>query len=205
MIGIDYIGPIRPIPQSKARYIIIAVDYFTRFLFARAVPAATSAHALDFVKREIVHVFGWPRAIYSDNGSHFTGGPFPEALRERGVKHFFAPSRHPASVGLAERYVQIVLAGLRRVLQTDVNAIYRWDNYVEEVIQAANSRVIRLQGYTPVQLLLGYTPTYADMPWVQEDELRRDILEDDIVAAGLNTSTREAHTYHSRLSNLDEI
>jgi hypothetical protein len=22
---------------------------------------------------EIVHTFGWPRAVYSDNGSHFTG------------------------------------------------------------------------------------------------------------------------------------
>ena len=33
-IGIDYIGPFTPIAKSRARYVIIAVDYFSRYIFA---------------------------------------------------------------------------------------------------------------------------------------------------------------------------
>jgi transposase InsO family protein len=205
VLGIDYIGPIRPVPQSGAKYIVIAVDYFTRYLFARAVPTATSANSLEFFKREVVHVFGWPRAIYSDNGSHFTGGIFPETLREMKVKQFFAPVRHPASVGLAERYVQVVLAGLRRALQVAPAAILQWDTFLTEVVHAANSRAIRLQGYTPVQLMFGFTPRYADIPMTPDEEIRRDILEEEVAAVGIPAEEREARNYHARLANLDEL
>ena len=73
------------------------------------------------------------------------------------------------------------------------------------MVQAANTRVIRLQGYAPTQLLLGYLPKYADMPWATGDEIRREVLGDEIAAVGLDSSAREAQQYHSRLANLDEI
>lgn len=49
-----------------------------------------------------------------------------------------------------------------------------------------------------MQILLGYTPTYAEMPWSPANKLRFDILEDKIAAAGLDTTAREAHQYHTR-------
>jgi hypothetical protein len=56
----------------KARYIIIAVDYFTRYLSAKAAPVATTAVTRTLSEKgECVHVV---QPIYTDNGSHSMGG-----------------------------------------------------------------------------------------------------------------------------------
>jgi len=118
MLGIDFIGPITPITaENHCQYIVIAVDYFTRFTFASAVSAATGQNALLLLQDQVVRPFGWPRSIYSDNGQHFVNGVFPRALQQNLVRHFPAPKTHPSSVGLAERYVQILMSMLRATMQ----------------------------------------------------------------------------------------
>ena len=57
-------------------------------------------------------------------------------------------------MGLAERYVQIVLSGLRSHLQTEAQSIFHWDRYVTHVVKAAHTRTIWMYGYTPSELLL---------------------------------------------------
>ena len=85
MLGIDFIGPFRPVSDSGARYICSAVDYFSWYLWAKPMPTATSANALEFLQQTVTQHFGWPRALYSNNGSHFTGGVFPRKLAEMKV------------------------------------------------------------------------------------------------------------------------
>ena len=169
MLGLDFIGPFRPVAVSGACYIIITVDYTMRFLWAKAVPTAMSVNVLEFIKKCIVHPFRYPQAIYTDNGSHFTGGVFPQTMETMSVKIFRALIRHPQSVGLAERYVQIVLAGLRAVLQDSPEFILMWDFFLDNVVHAANTRVIRTFRYTLSQLLLGFNLKYfKDPPSVNE-------------------------------------
>ena len=205
MIGIDYIGPFRPIALTGTRYVVIAVDYFSRFLFARAVKEATSANTLEFVLRCIVDPFGWPRAVYSDNGTHFTGGVFPEELNRMGVKHFLAPIRYPSSVGLAERYVQILLKGLRAVLQDDARYILMWDSFIGDVVRSANLRTIRVAGFISAQLLLGYNPTCFLLSTTGEDGIRTETIRDEVQLIGASPEELEAHNYWSRLATIDEV
>ena len=101
-------GPFTPVVNSGARFIIIGVDYMSRFLVARAVPEATSANTVSFFQQEVSDKFRWPRAVYHDNGSHFKKH-FTAKLEQMGVKQMMAPITHPSSVGLAERYVQLIL------------------------------------------------------------------------------------------------
>lgn len=82
MLGIDFIGPLRPVSDSGARYICSAVDYFSWYLWAKPLPTATSANALEFPQQTVTEHFGWPRALYSNNGNHFTGGVFPRKHTE---------------------------------------------------------------------------------------------------------------------------
>jgi hypothetical protein len=71
MIGIDYLGPFNPACEgTNNRYVILVVDYFSRFAWARAVECNDGATAVRFLLEEIVKVFGWPASVYSDNGSH---------------------------------------------------------------------------------------------------------------------------------------
>lgn len=56
-------------------------------------------------------------ALYVDNGAHFVYGKLPKLCLREGVKLFNAPITNPESVGLAERYVQLILASLRAAIE----------------------------------------------------------------------------------------
>ena len=47
-------------------------------------------------------MLGTPKAIYSDNGGHFTGAWFPTMCRLMGVRHFQTVAYHSQSYGRAE-------------------------------------------------------------------------------------------------------
>ena len=54
-----------------------------------------------------------------------------------------APVTNPRSVGLAERYVQLILAGLPAIIATG-NAMDCWDEYLDTVVNAINTRVLKV-------------------------------------------------------------
>lgn len=83
MMGLDYIGPICPMSARGNSYIIIMVDYFSRFLFARAIPAATGEAARALFE-SAVETSGDPLAVYTDNGQHFVGEEFHGMLMRIG-------------------------------------------------------------------------------------------------------------------------
>ena len=168
------------------------------------MPTATSANALEFLQQAVTEHFGWPRALYSDNGSHFTGGVFPRKLADMKVRHILAPITHPSSVGLAERYVQIVLSGLRSHLQTEPQSIFRWDRYVSDVVKAANTQTIRTYGYTPSELLLGINARHYPTDDTLEDEIRGEVVANVVGIAG-DEMPREEAVYTARLAAIDEI
>jgi hypothetical protein len=159
MIGIDFLGPFNPVCDgTSSKYVILVVDYCSRFAWARAVEANDGEAAVKFLMEEVVKVFGWPSAVYSDNGSHFVQGDFAALLKANGIKHFPAPKSHPSSVGLIERYVQLILYGLRRHTLLVDRGKFLWDRFLPLVINNLNDRVLRVHGYTPSQLLFGCTP-----------------------------------------------
>jgi hypothetical protein len=77
MLAMDYIGPISPACKgSGARYILVMIDYYSRFVFAQPVACADQSTTMAMLLNTVVPVVGWPKTIYSDNGSHFTGSEF---------------------------------------------------------------------------------------------------------------------------------
>jgi len=150
IVGMDFIGPITPatIP-SGFKYIIIAVDYFSRFLFAAPATNATGEFAVQLLLDQVVRPFGWPGSVYTDNGPHFVSGVFAHLLHNNLVHHFPAPKTHPSSVGLSERYVQILMTGLRTTIIQNRYPVERWFECVPTVVQAINIRQLAVQGYSP--------------------------------------------------------
>lgn len=204
MIGMDFIGPITPRGPAGEAYILIAVDYATRFLFARPMKAATALNVVAFLQTVVVQTFGWPRAIYTDNGSHFAGGQLPEVLRRFGVRQFFAPVSHPSSVGLAERNVQLVTAALKRKLQTTPGAIYLWPQWLQEAVWAINSREVKHCGFHPAELLFGVAPHFTGYDTTVEEEIRVQAFADALQAEGEPEEELMAEAARERLARLDE-
>jgi transposase InsO family protein len=108
IVGLDFITPITPASSTGNRYIILMVDYFTRYLYAKAVGQETGAAARGLFE-SVTETFGNPLAVYTDNEAHFTGEDFHEMLMEREIKQFPAQEMHCSSLGLAECYIQLLI------------------------------------------------------------------------------------------------
>jgi len=158
MIGMDYVGPISPPCKATGnRFILIMVNYFSRFLFTRSFTeypsqATTKSMLLD----TIALIFGWPKTIFCDNGSHFVG-KVRKLLETFGVKMINAPTTHPSSVGLSERYVHMIVARIR--LQCIAKgSTDNWDLHISPAVIDINTRQVRIHRFSPAEILLGYIP-----------------------------------------------
>lgn len=106
MVKMDWIGPIWPPDKVIGwSYLLVVVDYFSRFVCARGYESANQEAVHDFWLNFFVLVFGFPFCIFHDNGSHFTGAEIIAFFKDHGTMQFQAPISHPSSVGLVERKV----------------------------------------------------------------------------------------------------
>ena len=98
--GIDYMGPF---PKSgDAKYILVAVDYVSKWVEALPCRATDSKHAKKMFHEVIFPRFGTPRLVISDGGPHFIDKTFRQFLAEYGVKHNIATPYHPQISGQAK-------------------------------------------------------------------------------------------------------
>ena len=86
--GIDYM---RPFSKSlNCEYIIVAMDYESKWVEALPCRAADAKHARKIFHEIIFPKFGTPMMVISDGGSHFIDTTFRNFLRELGTKHNIA-------------------------------------------------------------------------------------------------------------------
>ena len=67
----DFIGQINP-PSSKGhRFVLVATDYFTKWIEAVRLKNMTHKEVIDFITKHIIHRFGIPQTLTIDQGSSF--------------------------------------------------------------------------------------------------------------------------------------
>ena len=98
-------------------------------------------------------------------------------MKEVGVRHFPAPKTHPQSVGLSECYVQLITFCLRTFLDQCPSTIRTWDVFLGRIVHALNCQIIKVMGYTPSQLLIGFNPVRQIWNLDPKATLYRDELE----------------------------
>ncbi|CAN6586155.1 unnamed protein product [Malus baccata var. baccata] len=98
--GIDFMGPF---PSSYGFiYILLAVDYVSKWVEAKATRTNDSKVVADFIRTNIFARFGMPRVIISDGGSHFCNRTIEALLRKYNVNHKVSTPYHPQTNGQAE-------------------------------------------------------------------------------------------------------
>ncbi|GJS22869.1 reverse transcriptase domain-containing protein [Tanacetum coccineum] len=100
--GIDIAGPF-PEGPGKVKFLIVAIDYFTKWIEAKAVATITGNQVKKFVWDNIVCRFGLPGEIISDNGKQFRDNPFKDWCEKLCIRQCFASVKHPQANGLVER------------------------------------------------------------------------------------------------------
>ncbi|KAL8098862.1 hypothetical protein AgCh_031544 [Apium graveolens] len=98
--GIDIMGPF-PRAKGGLRYVLVAIDYMTKWAEAKAMRTINQQDYIKFVDA-IVMRFGIPIVLISDNGSQFVGSDFEAYLKELGIRHKKASVAHPQGNGQVE-------------------------------------------------------------------------------------------------------
>ena len=96
--GLDILGPL-PIGKGQCKFIIVAVDYFTKWAKAEPLATITEQKIRNFMWRDIICRFGIPRALISDNGKQFDNAKFRDFCAELGIKNYYSSPEHLQSNG----------------------------------------------------------------------------------------------------------
>nr|KAJ0211608.1 hypothetical protein LSAT_V11C400219340 [Lactuca sativa] len=75
--GIDIVGSFPEAP-GRLKYMVVAVDYFTKWIEAEPLACISERHMIKFVWKNIMTRFGTPKVLISDNGLQFAENPFRE-------------------------------------------------------------------------------------------------------------------------------
>jgi Integrase zinc binding domain/Integrase core domain len=170
-IGIDFVGPL-PSTKRKKRYIIVAMDYFTKWPEAKAVTRDTAEETARFLYEDIICRHGCPQKIISDRGTHFKNRLI-ESLTERfNIQHNLSTSYHPQTNGLVERFNKTLCEALSK-LSTDKD----WDEKIPSVLFAYRNRIHSSTKVKPFYLVYGRNARFIDNQ--QEDTERiTELIED---------------------------
>lgn len=95
MLVLDYLGPFTPTSNSGFKYILVGVEYMSRYLIALPTTEAKAITTWYFMVDHLSQYFGWPDEVFTDNGDHFTAHEFAGKLPQIKVKHRIAPVRAP--------------------------------------------------------------------------------------------------------------
>jgi hypothetical protein len=79
-----------PPAQWNLRYVVVAVEYFSKWIEAKPLAMITSVTIQKFFWQNIVYRFRVPKAITVDNGTQFDSEAFREFCEQIGTEIHFA-------------------------------------------------------------------------------------------------------------------
>ncbi|GJX74675.1 reverse transcriptase domain-containing protein [Tanacetum coccineum] len=147
--GIDFMGPF---PSSRGnKYILVAVDYLSKWVEAKALPTNDARVVCKFLKSLFAR-FGVPRAIISDRGTHFCNDQFAKVMQKYGVTHRLSTAYHPQTSG----QVEVSNRGLKRILERTIGENRAsWSDKLDDALWAFRTAYKTPIGCTPYKLVYG--------------------------------------------------
>ena len=130
-IGIDFVGPLPRTKRGK-KYIIVAMDYLTKWPEAQAVSEATADVTAQFIYERIICQHGCPQIILSDRGTHFNNNTIKKLMEKFKINHLLSTPYHPQTNGLVERFNRTLCESLARLSLKNND----WDLYIAPTLFA---------------------------------------------------------------------
>ncbi|GJV03872.1 reverse transcriptase domain-containing protein [Tanacetum coccineum] len=149
--GIDFMGPF---PKShKFEYILVAIDYVSKWAEAEALPTNDARVVVNFLKK-LFSRFGILKALISDRGTHFCNRQMEKILKKYGVHHRIATAYHPQTSGQVENTNRALKRILEKTVKDNPSV---WSRKLDDALWAFRTAYKTPIGTTPYRLLYGKT------------------------------------------------
>ena len=84
--GIDIIGNISPKSSNGHRYILVSIDYFTKWVEVASYAKLKMGRVAKFIRSHIIFRYGVPHELIYDKGVPFKG-EVDTLIQEYGIQH----------------------------------------------------------------------------------------------------------------------
>ena len=114
--GIDIIRKISPKSSNGHEYILVAIDYFTKWMEADSYVRLTVAKVAKFMRSHIICQYGVPHELIFDRGVHFKG-EVNTLIQEYGIQHHRSYMYRPQTNGAVEAANKNIKRILRKMVE----------------------------------------------------------------------------------------
>ena len=151
VIAVDIVGPL-PESESGNSYVLVAGDYFTRWMEAYPIRNQEASTVARVLVDQWFCRFSVPEQLHSDQGRQFESNLLAEVCKTLGIQKTCITPYHPQCDGLVERFNRTILD----MLATSVKGHpFDWEYHIWKVCFAYNTSIQSTTGYTPFFLLFG--------------------------------------------------
>ena len=151
VVATDIVGPF-PESEQGNTYVLVASDYFTRWVEAYAIPNQEATTVATKLVDEMFCRFAIPEQLHSDQGRQFESELVQEVSRILQIHKTRTTPYHPQSDGLVERFNRTLLNMLAATVRGHP---WDWENHLRKLCMAYNTSVHPSTGFTPFQLMFG--------------------------------------------------
>jgi transposase InsO family protein len=137
------------------KHLLVAIDKFSKWIEVRPLTSIGFEQAVAFFTN-IIHRFGVPNSIITDNGMQFTRKKFLDFCEDHHTRVDWAAVAHPMTNGQVERGNGMILQGLKPRIYNDLNKFgKRWIKELPSVVWSLRTTPSRATGFSLFFLVYG--------------------------------------------------
>jgi len=156
--GLDFIGEINPHSSGQHKWILVATDYFTKWI--EAIPTKNSSHqvVIKFLNDNIFTRFGCPTKLVTDNVAVFKAKELMDMTESMGIQVVHSTSYYPQGNGLAESSNKSLVRVIKKLLEDNKKS---WDSKLKFSLWADQVTIKKSIGNSPFKLVYGVDDVFS--------------------------------------------
>ncbi|KAL1321072.1 hypothetical protein AAHE18_14G102400 [Arachis hypogaea] len=129
--ALDLIGLIHPPSSKQHKFILVAIDYFTKWVEAIPLVEVGQSEIIDFVEEHIIHRFGIPQTLSTDQGTIFTGQQIKNFTASRNINMITSTPYYAQANGQVEAANKILISLIKKHIG---NKLQTWHETLSQVL-----------------------------------------------------------------------